>query len=751
MTRRKSKPQPRRKPVVGPATRREEGLRAFRQGNYDAAIEMWEQVGKQTPTMRPTAALAEAYFRRGLDRTYGSSVDARAGLDDLRQAVSLLPDDPCYGYHVALAAHRQGDLDGAIRGYEEVRQKGGDWTQRAAYPLAIALLQRGHDPSTFSVWAALSDGERATLCYARAFRHRPYSPPPDAPPIWRGLAAYDRDDQEQARALLEQALSSVAAPLEERIAHYYLGALAARDGNWSEAGRQWGTARARGLRATWLEHNLGELYHRLAEDRLLGGDLQGALAAANETFRHNPGDSRLRDLISHAYQRLAQPAVASGQWATALENWGKANKVGRGTFRLAYNRALAYERTEQWVEAAEAWREALRHRPRLADHPDAISDEQVARLWRRAAESYQRAGYVGQVFEVYRKAIKWEPDNLQLRMTLAESLMNDGRLRAAENELREVVERDPNHIQALLRLGEALAEGRLWHLNDPPTKYWERVLNLDPANANARQLLADFYQDAAENAAYWRDYRRAIREYERALEYQPQNGHVLAALADCYFDLGKARKARSYIEQALSNAGQDLAVYDRVIQVWLDRGDGDQAWKAMERAEATVESISYDFYVHVAANCIRVRQNHLALLWLERAVARAKPDDPVFVTVGEMAVTLGEMDLAQQYLERAVQLNQLPGQAHLMLAIVAMRQDDRKRADAHWREAERIARKTHDRELRQRIDMARMLFTAPPGLAELLLRNRSLLDEGLDLLPGFDPAEFFDDEHEDEF
>ncbi len=58
MTRRKSKPQPRRKPIVGPATRREEGLRAFRQGNYDAAIEMWEQMLETTDNewVRKTAA-----------------------------------------------------------------------------------------------------------------------------------------------------------------------------------------------------------------------------------------------------------------------------------------------------------------------------------------------------------------------------------------------------------------------------------------------------------------------------------------------------------------------------------------------------------------------------------------------------------------------------------------------------------------------------------------------------------------------
>jgi len=128
------------------------GLAAFRRGNYGQAIAAWERVGQQTPDARPVSALAQVYFRRGLNRVYGQSPDPQAGLSDLEQASRLQPDDPCYAYHLGLAAHRLGNLDGAVRAYRAARKHAGEFADRAAYPLALALLQRGEDPASAPVW-----------------------------------------------------------------------------------------------------------------------------------------------------------------------------------------------------------------------------------------------------------------------------------------------------------------------------------------------------------------------------------------------------------------------------------------------------------------------------------------------------------------------------------------------------------------------------------------------------------------------
>ena len=142
--------------VQSPAALRQAGLRAFKRGDYGRAIEIWEQAARQSSDPRLTLALAEAYFRRGLNRLHGKTRAPQAGVADLKQAAKLQPDAPRYAYHLGLAAHRQGDLDRAIRAYQTARKDAGEFAGRAAYPLALALLQNGKDPASAPVWPALS-------------------------------------------------------------------------------------------------------------------------------------------------------------------------------------------------------------------------------------------------------------------------------------------------------------------------------------------------------------------------------------------------------------------------------------------------------------------------------------------------------------------------------------------------------------------------------------------------------------------
>ena len=735
MSRRKRRRKSKQRSAQSSAALERNGLKAFQDADYNRAIDVWERAGQHTPDRLPAAALAEAYFRRGLRQLRAS--DLGASLADLQRAAELRPEDHCYAHHLGLAAFRLGDLDRAIRSFAIARRGETEVAARAAYPLALALLQRGDDPSTHAVWSALSDRERAMLRCARAFRRRPYDLPPEAPTLWRGLSALDAGDREGARRALGQVLRAESSTLEKGVAHYYLGVLAADAELWEDAARYWSAALVAGYESPWLTENAGELYHRLAEDRLQGGDIEGALEAASEALRHKPGDGRLEELVSQAYQREAYRAASGGQWEGALERWQEANKLGGGSFRLAHNLALAYEHAEEWAKAGESWREVLRRRPRRADHPDAITDEKVARLWRRAAEAYARAGEFETAANVYRQALKWNPDDLQTRLALAEGLLNDGRLVAAQNELNRILERDPDHIPALLRMGEAIAASEhWWHQSAAPT-YWRRVLKLDPDNASARQSLVDFMQDQAENLAHWGNHASAIGSLEQALEVQPHNGRTLAALGTCYLGMDDEDRAQSYFERALVQDPQNLDVYDIILQGWLDHDDPDRAREVMAQAEAAIEDVPFTFYLSQAALCLQSDYEELARPWLERAVASAPPGEPVLAIIGQMAMMAQATDLAREYLERAVKAGQESGQAHMILGVLSVLTDnDLGTANKHWRQAERIARKEGDSELIERIGTTRAAFSTPAGLFGLLTgRPFSLGGLDLDSLP----------------
>ncbi len=737
----------------GAATLRTRGSNAFRLGDYSQAIETWERVRTQAPDMLPVAALAEAYFRRGQEQLGKTPPDLEKGLRDLQKAVELQPADECYTYYLGLASQRSGDLKTAIICYEKVRKNpAGSFARRAAYPLALALLQEGVDPAEKPVWADLTEPERAMLRSAGAFRRRPYILDKDAPLLWHGLVALDAGETEKARELLQQVLRSPNMPQEMNVARYYLGVLAARAEDWDEARKQWTAAYAQGYHSAYLSQNLGELYFRLAEQRLNEGDVESALAAVKESARHVQDDGRLNELLSQIHQRFGYQAASAGRWDKALEHWEAARDLDGGSFRLAYNLALTYEKIEEFITAGATWREALRRRPRKADHPDAITDEQVALLWQRAAEAYVKAGEYEEAINVYKQAVKWNPDSLEIRMALVDGLVNDGRLWAAQNELERILQKDANYMPALLRMGEVLAENGNWWVSAGAPHYWKRVLALDPNNIQARDALANYYLDLGEDFISWsRNYRVAVDHFKQALEYRPNDAYVLARLGLCYMSLGDAETAKPLIAQALDYGAQDLRVYEQVIHIWLDAHAPERAWEVMRMAETRVRDIPYQFYISQAIYAMEV-EVEWGQAWLDRAVEVAPPGEFPLAKIGHMLVLSPFSEIAQQYLERALAAGQDVVQTNLSLAMLALRRNDKQAAQRYLHDAERAARKTGDTSTNQVIAMVRDLINAPPELFNLILQGIALGAPGgpgdlpLPDLFGFD--EEYDDEEE---
>lgn len=664
------------------------GLRTFQSNDYDQAIETWERI---SASYRPMPALAEAYFRRGVERFYASEAAQQTGLEDLQKATEIQLQDPCYVYHLGLASHHLGDFALAIQSYRSVRQMAGQFANRTAYPLALALLQQGQDPEADAVWATLSVDEQTMLQAAGVFRRRPYQLPPEAPQLWRALVALDEGNLLAAQAGLDE--QSAATQTEQGIRHYYRGALSAQLEDWEAARREWLAAYSAGLRSQRLRDNLAEIFHRAAEDLVMQGDYQTALVAAQEAGRHKANDNALNELLAQIHQHLGYQAALASQWDQAQKYWQAAVELDSSSFRLAYNQALIHERKENYLAAGEAWREALRRRPRRADHPDAISDEQVARLWQRAADAYRKAGQFDEANRVYQQAIKWSPENLDVRLAMVNGLLLEGRVQAAQNELERILERNPEHVPALIRMGEVLFRNDAWWVRLGAPRYWERALKLQPANHQARQALAEWYIDQAEIDYSWDRFSEAIEDYQKALEYQPRDARVLACFANCFIHLDELEEAQEYIDKAFERAGDDLDMLDEILSGWIATDRLEQAWETMQRFEAQNSSIPGLFYLAQGIKCLDEDDSEAALLWLERATLKADPDEMILYLIGDRLLNYDE-ELARQYLEKAIAADQLSGQAHLMLARLEDESGNTKESKKHLNEAARIARKT---------------------------------------------------------
>jgi Tfp pilus assembly protein PilF len=748
------------------------GLMAFQRGDLDSAIRTWQQLpgGQQ-----PVSALAEAYFRRAIKKIYAPQPRAIEGQTDLEQAFVRNNADPRFAYHLGLLAQREGKLAQALEYYRLAQPlveppaagKADPWRKlrtRLAYVLALALLQTGRDPSADPAWKHLAPPGQARLSPALGLHLPRYQASPEAPPLYRGLVAASQGQPGDARRLFEAALESPEAGAAA-LAHYYLGVLAARAGDLEAARLAWIEAYRGGLRAPRLRANLGEYFLRIAEDRLVEGELELAQQAAAEAARHLDDDKALLELRSQVEQQLAHRAVLAGEWTTARAHWEAADRYDPGRFRLAYNLALAYEKDELWPQAGQAWRDALRRRPRSADHPDAISDQEVAKLWRRAARAHLADQEGDQAVTALRTCLKYS-DTEEVRLELIGALIAAERLEAALNEVDRVLERNPDSIPALLSKGQLLDRLGNWWWGQPEA-LWKRVLELDPENRAARQLLVDYYIEKAEIPWSWIKPREALEQYLKALGYQPNNPEILAKVAASYIRLDEQPQAEQHLAELQAAPGLSLEHLDQVILAYLQKDAVDQAWLLVDWAETHLPGeVSLNYLLFRAARSYDLDKRSQAERWFERAIARAEAGVPVLAVIGQLGVYLNDDDLARRYSEQAIAAGQAVAHAYLTLGIVAAQADDRALARQHWKTAELHARQAKDKVLPKITGALRSFFSAGSnrnwmaqnfGIAALAPRRPlivflSLLIEHVPGLVAFDlSAADDDDDSDDEF
>jgi tetratricopeptide (TPR) repeat protein len=730
-----------------------QGLAAFKRSDYSQAIRAWEQA-RQKPdgSDKLPAALAEAYFRRAL------SGPASQNISDLRQATQLAPAEPRYHYHLALAQHRLGFLDEAEPIYRQLLA-GSPPFERAAEPLAQLLVAQKKALNQDPVWAHLDEAAKNRLSVAEAIIKKKadstlsrLAAQASLEPLWRGLALLAAEECGPARQSLQaaQAGSDKLSKVPRAAAYYYLGVLAARENHLEQALDHWKAAQAQGLNTRPLRENLATLLYQQA----LAEQQAGRPAQALELFEQF-GDLRgTRIKQSELYRQLnlelGYAASKKGNWQQALRHWQEAEEAGDDSRQLLLNLALAYQRVEQHYEAAEYWRMLLRRRPRKADHPDALSDDQVARIWQNVAENYSMAGYYEEAITTYKNSIKWAPDNLNLRLKLVEAYQTEGRWQAAINELQRILDKNPDHVQALIMLAEIYSED-YWTYRQAHA-LWQRVLKLEPQHPVARQQLARLYEKQGSFSAQWGQLRDALKIYKEGLALVPDSQRLCTVIGGTYADLGDFKQARQYFEKALAINPNDLQTLYTIFMVWLDRDSKPDLQQIFQKIKAVPGVIPGSFFLSLADRCFEADHPEQAEALLKYAETRYLDSEDIML---EIALRYRELDQEGRAISILRQiLTQHPDHAgaNLRLGSIYYEMGQTRLAHRYFDKAEAQARKENNQMILFELKMTKdhlihgkplpqnpleMLRNMPPDLKKQLLDQ--LPPEIAGILQNLDP------------
>ena len=552
----------------------------LRRGNYEAVHEQIARALKFKLSPAQAAAareiLAEAHFRAAM---------ADTGLDDrlyhLDAALLQTPDAAKMHFHRGITLWQLGRVAEALSELDATAVRQPD-RQGLAYLRALARLATGQP------WEAtgLTPTEANTLRLVQGLvQGKPRGQPPilQEPVLGRGA--------EMWQALVALQVDAAAAPAEQfkaalnqntrkpvtRILHYYKGVAAMRAGNRDTARAAWLSAQSAGLNSPGLTENLTALLRGEAVELAQEGRWQDLVNLISRLPAPDT-DRIVAETGSLAYYHLGYEAAQAGKWPSAAQHWRKANELDANRY-LSQNLALAEEALENWLNAAEAWREMVRRRPRKTDHPDYLTDAQVAALWNHAADCYQHTEQDEEVEACLRNAIKYAPDDTVLRLRLADTLLHQQRGDAAETQLLEITTQDPQNLDALVRLGR-LYEG--WWDREPMT-IWRQVLAINPAHPEAREALANDYVKMVSNESPFAVYRFSV-DYpgkshteilEIGLRELPGHPTLLVALGIAYARAHQLKQAREHLLQAYQAAPQDVRIVSSVLHELLHADAGD--------------------------------------------------------------------------------------------------------------------------------------------------------------------------------
>jgi tetratricopeptide (TPR) repeat protein len=581
------------------------------------------------------------------------------------------------------------------------------------------------------------------------------------PEFWLTLLHMKEKPKSAPVARLQAFADGITPSGARAIAQYYLGVGAMRQGDVETAQSAWRLAAEAGMTAARLTENHRQILRIQAHALGQEGHWHEVVTLLQTQGATEAPDTVLQELLAVAHMHLGSAAAQASDWTTAAGHWQEA-ATRSASRQLFQNLALGREALGQWRPAADAWREMLRRRPRKQEHPEALTDAQMAILWRHVAECYERVEETSEVLTCLKNAVKYAPTDVELRVKLADVSQQMGREEAAEQELERVLAVNAQHIPALLRLG-ALYAAR-WDRD--PLPLWRRVLAIEPQHAEAREVLAQFYVEKVQedDPQYgWLDRlrRRSTKEkialLHEGLRELPGHPSLLMEMGELYATMKKVKEARTYFTQAWEAAPHKPSVVASAIHSLLHAGGGDMVTRLLPTVRQ-IPGLLAMFWVDLMR---QVLQCKLGEEWLdgfgEEALSLADQGRHgetrayVLVQLFEAANTAKAPEVATRYAARIRAEHPHSGGVEFTEAYQAHHRQDSSRALRLLQEAQRVARQANEAGIATLAEqVAALLQTPARSFFDLLARpggrgtrrGRNLFDELLDELDEEDIGEF---------
>jgi len=358
----------------------------------------------------------------------------------------------------------------------------------------------------------------------------------------------------------------------------------------------------------------------VAEKFVQQGKLQNAINEYEKILKADPKDLTVMNTVGDLYSRLGQIDNA----IQCFKNVGDAY-AGQGftVKAIAMYKKLTKLKTSP---------EGVLRLAELYTQQGLFNDARAQYL--QVADEFLRAGALDQAVRIFQKTLEMDPENVAMRMRLAEVYMRLGK----KNEAWEIFSTAAESLRARGALGAA-------------SEIVERMLTLDPKNSSALLLRGRLAYDSG-------NLTEAIRDLEKVADLD-NHTEGLHTLFQAYLKTGRIPDAGT-LAAKLASVHSDLSAVFGYAQALLDADrfeDGLQIYQ--DYSDRLLASDSAKVLESLHSIIGHVRENSTALETLLALLQKAGEQTHItelYELLAHAYVQSGELEKARDYYLRLTQL-----------------------------------------------------------------------------------------------
>jgi tetratricopeptide (TPR) repeat protein len=235
------------------------------------------------------------------------------------------------------------------------------------------------------------------------------------------------------------------------------------------------------------------------------------------------------------------------------------------------------EKRQRRFEQAERYAAEGKYREAIIEYSVAVQiDPKFAQGRLRLATAYEKVGDVNRALGEVVRAADLLPEDDAVQLRAGNMLLSVRRNEDAVARARQVLQREPANVPALILLGRASAEVRE---SASALAMLERQVQALPDDPGLAESLGELHRGRG-------DHEAAEASFKRAITLAPDSLEPRQALAGYYFSVGRLDDAERTLKEAEPLAGDNIAVARDLAMLYFVSGRTAEAEETIQRVLA---------------------------------------------------------------------------------------------------------------------------------------------------------------------